>query len=122
MEPGWLSIGKDVATVIGAVLALLTLGKGVFEYTTKNTLDRFSKFQEMRKRLKDNAEFREILNLAETNNPALKDVSFAVKRDLVGFFEEIALMVYSGILRKEVAQYMFGYYAIRLYDADNFWI
>jgi hypothetical protein len=39
----------------------------------------------------------------------------------LGFFEEVALMMNSGLIRKEVAHYMFGYYAIHCWDSKNFW-
>ena len=42
-------------------------------------------------------------------------------RSFLRYFEEIALMVNSGLLRKDVAHYMFGYYAIRCWESDYFW-
>jgi hypothetical protein len=117
-----LGIGKDVSTILGVLIALFAFGKGILEYTLKNKLDRFTKFQEIRTRMKGNEEFREILALAEVDDERLKFIDFAIKRDLLGLFEEVALMVSSGILKREVAHYMFGYYAIRLYDSENFWL
>jgi hypothetical protein len=46
---------------------------------------------------------------------------FKEKRDLLGFFEEIALMMNSGLIRNEVAHYMFGYYAIKCWESKYFW-
>jgi hypothetical protein len=36
-------------------------------------------------------------------------------------FEEVALMLNSGIIRPAVAHYMFGYYAIRCGRSTHFW-
>ena len=117
----WLTATKDIATIAGVLIALFAFGKGVLEYAVKNKLDRFSKFQEIRMRMKENQEFREILSLTETNDQRLKQIDFALKRDLLGLFEEVAMMVSSKILKREVAHYMFGYYALRIYESDNFW-
>lgn len=56
--------------------------------------------------------------------PDLKDdkiISFRHKRSLVGFFEEIALMMNSGLLKPRIAHYMFGYYAIACWKSEAFW-
>ena len=55
------------------------------------------------------------------DNSALIDRPFKEKRELLGFFEEIALMVNSNLIRKHVAHYMFGYYVIRCWDSAYFW-
>ena len=39
----------------------------------------------------------------------------------MGFLEEVALMVNSGLIRKEVAHYMFGYYVLLTDRCENFW-
>jgi hypothetical protein len=36
-------------------------------------------------------------------------------------FEEVTLLMNSGLIRKPVAHYMFGYYAIRCWESENFW-
>ena len=116
-----LSEWKDLAAVVGAVIALITLVKAVIEYAHQGAQKRAEYFLEMRKRLKENTSFREICALLETDDPNLQAVPFKEKRDLLGFFEEVALMVNSGLIRREVAHYMFGYYAIRCWESDHFW-
>ena len=46
---------------------------------------------------------------------------FNEKLDLLGFYEDLALMYKSGLIKKNVVHYMFGYYAIRCWESDNFW-
>jgi hypothetical protein len=75
----------------------------------------------MRYRLKDSAVFQEICALLEADDQKLDEVPFKDKRDLLGFFEEVALMMNSGLIRKNVAHYMFGYYAIRCWESEHFW-
>jgi hypothetical protein len=116
-----LSDYKDIATIAGVVIALFALAKGVYEYVRQGAQRRAEQFIEMRKRLKENDTFRELAALLETNNPKLESVPYKDKRDYLGFFEEIALMVNSGLIRVELAHYMFGYYAIRCWESDQFW-
>lgn len=63
------------------------------------------------------------INLYNGEDPqsVLREYSPDEKRNFLGFFEEIALLSNSGLIRKEVAHYMFGYYAIRCWQSKNFW-
>jgi hypothetical protein len=66
----------------------------------------------------------EILRLAQDDDPRLADddeVSYAEKFNLLGYFEEVALMANSGIVQPKVAWYMFGYYVLRVSESTNFW-
>ena len=116
-----LEEAKFLVTLAGFILALVTLLKGILEYSRQGAQKRAEHFLEMRKRLKENKLFKEICALLEGDSPQLREVPFKEKRDLLGFFEEVALMVNSGLIRKEVAHYMFGYYAIRCWESDHFW-
>jgi hypothetical protein len=100
---------------------LLTLIKGVFEYAKQGAQKRAAQFVEMRRRFKENDSFKEIASFIELNDPKLSSMPFKDKRDYLGFFEEVALMVNSGLIKPEVAHYMFGYYAIRCWENDAFW-
>lgn len=118
-----MSLGdyKDAATVLGAAIALVAFAKGVYEYIKQGTQKRAEQFIEMRKRFKENVCFKDLAGLVENNDPKLVDVPFKDKRDYLGFFEEVSLMVNSGLIKPAVAHYMFGYYAIRCWESDHFW-
>ncbi len=112
---------KEYSTSIVALVALITLFKGVFEYTQANTIKRSESFTELRIRFKSNDKFREICDLIDHNDPKLEQIAFRDKRDLLGFFEEVSLKTNSGLIRKQVAHYMFGYYAIKCWECDYYW-
>ena len=76
----------------------------------------------MRDRFKSNEVFVGLCDLLQTDAPELKDIPLKDKRNLLGFFEEIALMVNSGLIKKEVAHYMFGPYVCRCWESKHFWI
>ena len=111
---------KDAAAALGALVALLTLIKGVYEYAKQGAQKRAAQFVEMRRRFKENDTFKEIASFIEDNDPKLSSMPFKDKREYLGFFEEVALMVNSGLIKPEVAHYMFGYYAIRCWENDAF--
>jgi len=112
---------KNLAIASSSVIATLVFLKGVFEYTKKSAQERAEKFHELRKQFKDNESIKKLLPLLEINSVELVDMPFNEKLDLLGFYEDLALMYKSGLIKKNVVHYMFGYYAIRCWESDNFW-
>ncbi len=111
----------EIATVTGVIVSLLTLLQSANEYIRQGAIKRAEHFIEIRKRLKENATFKMIADLTERNDPELMKIPFKDKRDYLGLFEEVAIAMNSGLIRKHVAHYMFGYYAIRCWESTNFW-
>lgn len=116
-----LDFWKDVAIIFGGVIALTTFFSGIFEYIRQGHQHRASNFVQMRRRFLEDPLFRDILNLLATDSVALKNTPIQDRRNFVGFLEEVALMVNSGLIRKEVAHYMFGYYVLLTDKCENFW-
>ena len=116
-----LSDIKDVATILGVVIALVALIKGLVEYIKQGAQKRAEHFLTMRKRLKENDVFKHICALLEMDDPELINVPFKDKRDFLGLFEEVAIGMNSGLIKLSVAHYMFGYYAIRCWESQHFW-
>ena len=112
---------KDVATIAGALLAFATLLKGVFEYVRQGAQKRAELFVAMQRRLKESPTLDGITELLEKNDRALISVPFKDKSAFLCFFEEVAMMIKSGLIRRDVAHYMFGYYAIRCWESEYFW-
>lgn len=112
---------EHVATILGVVIALLALIKGLVEYIKQGAQKRAGHFLTMRKRLKENDVFKHICELLERDAPELTDVQFKDKRDFLGLFEEVAIGMNSGLIKLSVAHYMFGYDAIRCWESEYFW-
>ena len=119
--PTWLDITKDFAIILAGLIALVTFFHGVLEYGRQGAQLRTQQFVQMRRRFMEEASFREMCTLLISDDPRLRDIPTQEKRNFGGFMEEIALLVNSGVLKKEVAHYMFGYYAILCWKSDNFW-
>lgn len=111
---------KNLAVIIGVFISVLTLAKGVFEYSRHLANERAEYFFALEKRLVDNENFLKILGMLEFDDPAVSTVPFVQKRELIGLFEEVAIMMNSKFMRKEVALYFFGYYAIDCWNSDPF--
>ncbi|MCU0317670.1 MAG: hypothetical protein MUC92_13885 [Fimbriimonadaceae bacterium] len=112
---------KDWSIVAAGMVALITLITGLVQYVRQARLLRVQQFVDMRRRFLENPTFREILNLLATDNSLLREVPIQDRRNLVGFLEELALMVNSGVIRPEVAHYMFGYYTKLIAESKHFW-
>jgi|GEM_PF-3299063 len=76
-----------------------------------SALKRTEFFLAQHRRLFDDSELYSILCLIDSDHSDLAlDENWDKKRKLLTFFEEIALLVNSGQINKDVAIYMFGYY------------
>lgn len=109
---------KDYALVVGGIAGLTTFLTGVAEYARQANLRRGEAFIAMRRRFLEDPLFREILNLLERDDTRLAELPIQDRRNFVGFLEEIAIMVQSRMIRREIAHYMFGRY-VSLADASQ---
>jgi hypothetical protein len=64
---------------------------------------------------------QQITGSFKNDDPKLAELPYHTELDFLGFYEDVALMVNSGLLKKPVAHYMFAYYAIRCWENNNFW-
>jgi hypothetical protein len=62
-----------------------------------------------------------MMGLLESDSPKLRKYSLADRAHLLGVFEELALMLNSGLVTKHVAHYMFGYPALLCWQSKNLW-
>lgn len=116
-----LSTAKDLAIVLGTVIGLITFFFGALEYMRQNRQSRVQAFIEMRRRFLETPRFRELLELLASDDERLKQVGVQDKRNFLGFLEEIALMVESDLIKREVAGYMFGHYVSLSRQSKNLW-
>lgn len=112
---------KDVSIIVGGAIAFLTLWQGLFQYARQNHAARATQFIQMRRRFLEEKSFQELLRMIHDQCTDIATTPIQDRRNLVGFLEEIALMVNSGLIRPEVAHYMFGYYVLLVDDCQPFW-
>jgi hypothetical protein len=118
----------ELTSTITAVVAVLTFAVGVgtflkaiLEYKRQNRAKRFEIFQGLNKRF-DEPEFLRLREMLDHDSTALITTDYSLKHNFLGFFEEIAISVNSDVLDAQVAFYMFGYYAIKCWESENFWL
>lgn len=121
MDALTIDIIKTVATVGTAVVAIVTIMKGYSEYKLSGIQKRVELFEKYRQKLKENDSLKKIIGLLETEDPGIRYVSLTDRYLFLGFYEEIALLVNSKVLKPEIAHYMFAYYAKKCWTSDDFW-
>jgi hypothetical protein len=112
---------KEIATFVGLLAGLWGLYKGVVEFALQGRQKRAEIFLKKQGEYFGNKSFNEIRGLLENDAPQLKDVGFEEKRAYLTFFEEIAVLKNSRLMNRDLAYYMFGYYATKCLESENFW-
>lgn len=121
MDNSTLELIKTIATVGTAIIAAVTIIKGYAEYKLTGVQKRVELFEKYRQKLKENETLKNIIELLEQKSADIRNVPRTDRYFYLGFYEEIALLVNSGILKPEIAHYMFAYYAKLCWTNDNFW-
>lgn len=84
-------------------------------------LKRTEFFLDQHRRIFDDPQLYEVLCLIDSDDALLAEKSmWDKKRKLMAFFEELALLIRSRQINKQVALYMFGYYAVCAKNGPNF--
>ncbi|MBC8066645.1 MAG: hypothetical protein H7Y17_17575 [Chlorobia bacterium] len=119
MDP--LDYWKNWAIIVAGVVGFTTFMTAILEYVRQGRQHRAQNFVQMRRRFLETPQYRKILDLLAVDDPNLEAESVQEKRNFIGFLEEVALMVNSKLIRREVAHYMFGYYVLLAAKSEHFW-
>lgn len=112
---------KNGAAIIGLIAAIWGLYKGFVEFALQGTQKRADMFLKKQGEYFNNTSFNEIRGLLEFDDVQLRQIGFEEKRAYLTFFEEIAVLKNSKLIAPDLAYYMFGYYATRCLESENFW-
>ena len=108
--------------IIGVVTAIFALWIGIHEYIRQGSSKRAEQFFLMRSRLRENPNFLRICNLLVFDDPKLRKISPIEKDNFLGFFEELTLLWNSRVFNDQIVLYSFGYFAIKCWESENFWV
>ena len=111
-----LGIGVAITGGLSLVVAVATLVKAVVEFKLQNSLKRFEKYQEMNEIYSRDATMTAMRDVLRAGGVVLEKYDPIEKYKFMAFYEDIAVMCQSGLMRIEVAAYMFGY------DARIAWV
>jgi len=121
----FLEKNKDTITIIiGVLVCIITFGtflKALFEFRLQGKQKRAELFDTYKVRLRTDNQLNRITPLLEDDKIELRDISMIDKYYFLGFYEQIAVAINSGLIKKNVAHYFFGYFAIQCWESENFW-
>lgn len=116
-----LEVSKDLAIIAGTIIGLITLFSGLVQFFRERDQRRVEHFIDMRRRFLDTPCFQEILRLVTNDDPSLSKIPIQDRRNFGGFLEEVALMVNSRLISRQLAHYMFGHYVLLTAKSVHFW-
>lgn len=108
-------------TILAGIAGLGTFIKAIIEYRLQGRQKRAELFDKYKSTLKSEQRITLITQYLENDDKALKDIPKLDKYYFLGFYEQIAIAVNSGLIKKDVAHYMFSYFAFRCWESKNFW-
>ena len=121
MDPLLTSQIRDLAAAFGSVVLVFSFLKAVFEYKKRGAEHRAEQFHTIWTQYMNNPRFSKIRSMIEGDDPAIAELPLWEKFEFLGFHEQIAIMMNTGLLSEAVVHYMFGYYATRIWDSELFW-
>jgi len=106
------TITTCITVTIATILAALTYLNGVREYKRQSSQKRAELLANMRRRLREDNFFKCICDAIDGREEDIGDAKSGDIWNFIDFLEEIALLVNSKLMSKNLAYDMFGYYAI----------
>lgn len=116
-----MEVIKNIAAIVGLIAAIWGLYKGIAEYILQGKQKRAEMFLKKQGEYFSNESFNEIRGLLESDEFILREISFERRRAYLTFFEEIAVLKNSRLISEDLTYYMFGYYAVKCFESENFW-
>jgi hypothetical protein len=107
----WIQDLGVAATAVGFVM-------GYLEYLRQGRQRRAEKYFEL---VREFSKFDEILDLLRTDSPKLKKLKPFQRERFLGFYEDLALLINSGLIQEHLAFYTFGYWLEKAWNSTNFW-
>jgi hypothetical protein len=116
-----MELAKDIFTVVSVIIALAVFIKGLVEYVHSNAVRRYEKFHQMSIRFDENSDIQKVCELLHNPNASTGPLTKQQKEVFICFMEEVYFMMNSGIIKRDLALYSFGYYAKMALCNEKFW-
>jgi hypothetical protein len=118
-------MNKEVITIFISLtvgmIGIISLIKAIIEFKLQGRQKRADYFDNLKNRLRTDEKLFNITRCLEEDSQDLRNINHLDKYYFLGFFEQIAVGVNSRLIKKNVAHYFFGYFAIRCWESTNFW-
>jgi hypothetical protein len=103
---------------VGVAATAVGLLMGYLEYLRQGRQRRAEKYFEL---VREFAKFDEVLDLLRTDSPRLRKLKPWQRERFLGFYEDLALLIHSGLIQEHLAFYTFGYWLEKAWNSKNFW-
>jgi hypothetical protein len=113
-----LNLVVNLIQNVGIAATAVGLVMGFFEYRRQGRHRRAEKYFEL---VKEFEKFDEILDLLRNDSPKLKKLRASQRERFLNFYEDLALMLNSGLIQEHLALYSFGYWLQKAWDSKHFW-
>jgi hypothetical protein len=113
-----LHILVDFIQDLSIAVTAVGLVMGYLEYLRQGRQRRAEKYFEV---VREFNKFDDILDLLRDDSPKLKKLRPSKKESFIGFYEDLALLVHSGLIQEHLAFYSFGYWLNKVWNSKNFW-
>lgn len=114
-------ISSSIA-ILGFGITLATFIKAVLEYKVQGSQRRAELFLKLKNELITEPWAVQINRMVEIDSPQLNEIDLMERYRYLGFFETVSIAHNSGLINSSTVYYMFGYFAIRCYESQQFWI
>ena len=115
------ALSMIIATIVG-LAGLGTFIKAIIEYRLQGRQKRAELFDKYKSVLKSDQRIIQVAQYLENDDPSLANIPLLDRYYFLGFYEQLAITVNSKLIKKDVAHYMFSYFALRCWESNNFWI
>lgn len=119
MEP--FEIFQILIAFISLFVAVVAMSSGFKEYKLTAKQKRSELLDNYRIKFEMNKDLKSILKKLDDDSDKLDKVERIERYHFLGIYEELALLMNSGLIKPEIAYYMFGYFAIKCWENDSFW-
>jgi len=105
---------QDVSIAVTAIGLIM----GYLEYLRQGRQRRAEKYFEL---VREFGKYGEIIDLLRDDSPKLKKLKHSQREEFLGFYEDLALMLHSGLIQEHLAFYAFGYWLDKVWNSKHFW-
>ena len=111
---------ETISKIVASIATVVTFVWALWLYLRQRKDKRAEQFLELRNYFRDNERFQNILEHLCGDND-FTSISLNAKFEFMSFFEDVAFLMNSKLIKEEVVFYMFGGDAIIAWNNDKFW-
>ncbi len=121
MEVLTLTVIKDIATIVGVLVAAFALYRGYVAFRLQSTQSRYEHIKKIRDAAAKDETFQKIIAALETD-ASFEGITLAERTAFLSYYEEVALSVSSGLISLELAHHWYARHLLLCWKSTKFWV